>query len=400
MKLDDAEYYFLDFTTALPNEAGAIPMAFFVDWAASAGLLSDAFAADLEASRRAGRSTVDYLFDRCDGKLDLGGFAGAAQRFVLETYGDGYIEDYVAAFALPDASNDALCAVAYGEVSPAALHAALDRRLDRFRALPAELQRMPEKLTPAGVSAGMKALLLPELARDGFRLVTERANGVDLVFERRHGAIDQQIRYMIHSARSDTGVAVGFHAIFGGEKLRRVWIGLLDARHRQAPPDAYARPYHAGFPELRANEFNLPEENRSGGLYLSRFAGRADLYEQAFLAHYREEARPRLATADSYRGLCALALTEMQRIRLANHIATAGGLVHSELLARIVLLAAYTDELQPGKAPDVAQQLIAQRTGDRLSDKDAFPGAEELQRLIDTVRRPEIAAKIRWYLDN
>lgn len=108
MKIDDAEIWFLNFETDLPNEAGGTHIGMFLGWAIRRGLAAprfDAQRAALEAGSTSGRAV---LFDHCDGKLMADDLGEEGAAFAGVWYDKHYMAKYGEALALDDDSPDAL----------------------------------------------------------------------------------------------------------------------------------------------------------------------------------------------------------------------------------------------------------------------------------------------------
>lgn len=97
MKYDDAEYYFLNFETDLPNENGGRHIGLFLEWAMLRGLAGDELMARSEALRRGETTGLDVLFDHCDGKLWDGDLNEEGNAFAAAVYERWCIEDFIAA---------------------------------------------------------------------------------------------------------------------------------------------------------------------------------------------------------------------------------------------------------------------------------------------------------------
>ena len=97
MKYDDAEYYFLNFETDLPNENGGRHIGLFLEWAILRGLASAELMQHASALRSGETLGLDLLFDQCDGKLmdeDLGDEGNA---FAADYYEAHHLDDFIAA---------------------------------------------------------------------------------------------------------------------------------------------------------------------------------------------------------------------------------------------------------------------------------------------------------------
>lgn len=95
MKYDDAEYYFLNFETDLPNENGGQHMGLFLEWAVLRGLASDELMTRSEALRRGETTGLDLLFDHCDGKLWDGDLNDEGNAFAVDAYERWGMVDFI-----------------------------------------------------------------------------------------------------------------------------------------------------------------------------------------------------------------------------------------------------------------------------------------------------------------
>lgn len=116
MKYDDAEYYFLDFETDLPNENGGRHIGLFLEWAVLRGLAGEELMARSEDLRRGETTGLDLLFDHCDGKLLDGDLNDEGNAFAADAYDRWCMEDFIAAMNCKAASSaDEIFAV---EITP------------------------------------------------------------------------------------------------------------------------------------------------------------------------------------------------------------------------------------------------------------------------------------------
>ena len=97
MKYDDAEYYFLDFETELPNENGGRHMGLFLEWAVLRGLVSDELMARAEALRCGETTGLELLFDHCDGKLWDSDLNDEGNAFATDNYERWGMVDFIEA---------------------------------------------------------------------------------------------------------------------------------------------------------------------------------------------------------------------------------------------------------------------------------------------------------------
>lgn len=95
MKYDDAEYYFLDFETELPNENGGRHMGLFLEWAVLRGLASDELMTRSEALRRGETTGLELLFDHCDGKLWDSDLNDEGNAFAMDAYERWGMVDFI-----------------------------------------------------------------------------------------------------------------------------------------------------------------------------------------------------------------------------------------------------------------------------------------------------------------
>jgi len=108
MKYDDAEYYFLNFETDLPNEAGGRHIGLFLEWAILRGLANDelmARAADLHSGATNG---TDLLFDHCDGKLTDEDLNEQGNAFATAVYEAHHVQDVFEAMNARDDEPDSM----------------------------------------------------------------------------------------------------------------------------------------------------------------------------------------------------------------------------------------------------------------------------------------------------
>lgn len=134
MKIDDAEYVFLDFETDRPNEEGGTHIGLFLGWAIRRGLANpelSAFKGALEAGDTRGRAV---LFDRCDGKLLVSDLTEQGAAFAKDYYAQHYLRSYIQAFGLGDPTNDELADVPDDDASQRTVDAFLDTAFRNWRA--------------------------------------------------------------------------------------------------------------------------------------------------------------------------------------------------------------------------------------------------------------------------
>jgi len=134
LKIDDAEYVFLDFETDRPNEEGGTHIGLFLGWAIRRGLANpelSAFKGALEAGETRGRAV---LFDRCDGKLLASDLTEQGAAFVSDYYAQHYVRSYIQAFGLGDPTADELADVPDDDASQRTVDAFLDIAFRNWRA--------------------------------------------------------------------------------------------------------------------------------------------------------------------------------------------------------------------------------------------------------------------------
>lgn len=134
MKYDDAEYYFLEFETELPNENGGRHIGLFLEWAILRGLAGEAFADVADALRTGTTTGFDLLFDRCDGKLLDGDLNEEGNAFAAACYARFVLKDFIEAMnCAPDASVDAIFGADLTPQRHARVLWQLDRRYAEWR---------------------------------------------------------------------------------------------------------------------------------------------------------------------------------------------------------------------------------------------------------------------------
>jgi hypothetical protein len=334
MKFDDAEYYFLDFESDLPNEAGGIPMGMYLAWMAGRQLLSADLAGRLASRQDGEASWADRLFDLCDGKLMSDDFNEAGEAFTRHYY-TGYVRDYIACLGIADDSADGLCSVPENPENLAKVGQLLDRRWAEWQAGEKTDAPAPKPALPNGASvvADLLELAVPLMVADGFRVVPARADEVVLV--RRLGGVDQHFRIAVLDSNKTVTVSYWFR--FGCSRLRQVWLALMEPGLRENPPALFSSDY-SKYPDLEAEEWNLTASGHVQGEYIKRFEGQDQGRAKQALAIYRERLKPVLDAASDAKALAAIAQTGMQMTRQRNHMGRIRGV---ELLGRIVLFGAY-----------------------------------------------------------
>lgn len=155
MKYDDAEYYFLDFETDLPNENGGRHIGLFLEWAILRGLAGEAFAEEADALRAGTTTGLDLLFEHCDGKLLDDDLNEEGNAFAVACYERFVFKDFIEAMnCAPDATVDAIFGADLTPQRRARVLWQLDRRYAEWRrgsGLPARadvLARLVDTLQP------------------------------------------------------------------------------------------------------------------------------------------------------------------------------------------------------------------------------------------------------------
>jgi hypothetical protein len=161
MKYDDAEYYFLDFETDLPNENGGRHIGLFLEWAIRRGLANEELVAEADALRSGATTGLDLLFDHCDGKLLDDDLNEEGNAFAAAVYERFHLADFIEAMNLkPDASVDEIFGADLTARRQARVLWQLDRRYSDWRrtfGLPdkqALLDRCLQTIQPAVEAAG------------------------------------------------------------------------------------------------------------------------------------------------------------------------------------------------------------------------------------------------------
>jgi hypothetical protein len=107
MKYDDAEYYFLEFETDLPNEYGGRHMGWFIEWAILRGLAGDELMAYADAVRSGAMDGLQLLFERCDGKLTDEDLNDEGNAFAEDVYESWFVRKFVSVMGgTPESSAD------------------------------------------------------------------------------------------------------------------------------------------------------------------------------------------------------------------------------------------------------------------------------------------------------
>lgn len=394
LKFDDAETYFLNFTTDLPNEAGGIPIGLYLLWAASAELLSPDLQREVTRRHTQGKGAADILFDVTDGKLMAADFNGEGAAFTADYYSRDYLTDYERSFALSEATVDAFCSVPDTTASLERLKPALDIQLSNWRARRREEAPAPTPaLKPSTVSevfAQLKRELLPQLHADGFQEV--RPWETQFEVRRRVGVIEQQLLIMV--SESSSGVSVSIFIFLGAERLRHVWLRL--SGRQDDPPPAFTAAVRQR-PEVQANDLSLTEVDNGGyAAFYSRVPAGPERPGRITLMHYLEVVRPRLNALVSIAELARQVQFSGQRRRLSSQ---RGFMKGPELLARIVLLAVYTEEFQGRDAASLVKQLHDQVRFNIDRATDGFPDDADIDQLIAALSGQDTREQVRNYLD-
>lgn len=152
MKYDDAEFYFIDFTTDLPQENGGRHIGAFLEWAIRRGLASEALLARRDEVLAGETTGLALLFDECDGKLLDADLGEEGNAFASDVYAQRCVADFTAVMdQRRDASLDALFGADYTPIR----HARLLRHWDVHYADWLRASGVP------GLAAMMEQLLVP-----------------------------------------------------------------------------------------------------------------------------------------------------------------------------------------------------------------------------------------------
>jgi hypothetical protein len=160
MKLDDAETWYLNFETGLPNEAGGTHIGMFLGWAIRRGLANAELAAvapALEAGTTSGRAV---LFERCDGKLMASDLGEAAAAFATAWYDQHYCAAYRDALGLDESVPDGFALADDTPGNQRLVDVVLDQAFAQWQAaaaLPSRQQlhaRVTAALAPVAAAAG------------------------------------------------------------------------------------------------------------------------------------------------------------------------------------------------------------------------------------------------------
>ena len=392
MKFDDSEYYFLDFETELPNEAGAIPIGYYFVWAMQNNLLSPDQHAAAITLRAKQTSCADLVLDLCDGKLTDQDFNALGLSFTQHYHENHYIADYAQCFGISDPGVDALCSVADSDENLRRLGALLDQRFAAWRASPQAVTQpaVVSKPTGASIQSDLRNALLPLFLLDGF--VEKQARTDELIVQRQHGSIRQQLRLSILDAGGRISVSIWLR--FGCAKLRKIWLALLDPKYRADPPALFSSEFH-DHPDLEATDLNFSEHSNSLlAAYLQRFGEHPQRWVNTILGIYQDHLREALNAASDAQGLARIAQCAPQMNRQRNH---PGYIKNVELLARIVLLGTYSTLLSGATAPNIRAELLKQFDRDIFKNSD-FPLRGDIERLLDAAAKPEFAEKARAFL--
>lgn len=390
-KFDDAEMYFLDFTSELPNEAGGIPIGLYWVWAAGAGLVDEALAKDIAARRERGQSAADILFDLADGKLTTDELNEEGAAFTEAYYATSYIADYRRCFRITDDSGDALCSVPDTPASSTRLKPFLHERLVAWRAKPRVDTPKPAKPTAADIYAFFERELFPELVADGYTLVPE-GRGM-MRAQRRHGVIEQKLLYMASDYRESAGFALFVY--LGAERVREAWLSLCDAQLRASPPPAYSADVR-NMPDIHADDFSLSHVTATLSPYYKSIPEGFDQQGRIALAHYRDWVRPRMDALRTVAELGKQVTYEGQVVRLRQKL---GYMMGPEVLARIVLLSVYTNRFYGGEGPELVKQLHIQIQRNINRKPEDFPTIADVDALIAALKDRDVERRVKAMLD-
>lgn len=133
MKYDDAEYYFLNFTTDLPNEAGGRHIGLFLEWAILRGLGGSEVRDTAAQLLRGELSPSDLIFDYCDGKLMDSDLSEEGNAFAASYYETHHLNDIATALNVDDDDDDALFAAELTPQRHRRVHWQLDQRYSDWR---------------------------------------------------------------------------------------------------------------------------------------------------------------------------------------------------------------------------------------------------------------------------
>lgn len=393
MKFDDAEYYFLEFQTDLPNEAGGIPIGMYFLWLAQRHLLSTEQQAGFVAQAGPPYRAAELLFELCDGKL-MDSDLNARGLAFTQAYYAGYLNDYMRCFGISDDSVDVLCGVADTPENQRKIAEMLDRQFAAWQAKQPATATVPAatgaKPTAKDVLSEMQRWIGPLLEADGFTLRSARYD--ELIYVREQGQIKQYYRISVTDLNGLVMGHVWFR--FGCERLRRIWFSQMDPAYRVSPPIQFTGDYTI-YPDFEAEENTFSENRALLGPYLTRFKDQPEKWGRVMAAVYAEQVKTVLDSIQSARDLARVATVSTQMNRQRSHLGRIRG---PELLGRIVLLASYTDKLTGPEAKTMRAELLEQfdRT---LRTQDEFPLRADVERLLEIVLKPGFAEKAREFLE-
>lgn len=391
MKFDDAEYYFLEFQSDLPNEAGGIPIGMYFLWLAQRHLLSQEQQAAFATQPGPSYNAAELLFELCDGKL-MDSDLNARGLAFTQAYYAGYLSDYIRCFGISDDSVDSVCAVADTSENQHKIATLLDQKFADWLAKQPVASSAPTavvKPTAKDVLEQMQRWVGPLLERDGFALSSARYD--ELIYLREWGQIKQY--YRISVADLSTTVMGHLWFRFGCERLRKIWFSQMDPAYRANPPVQFTGDFTL-YPDFEAEENTIGERSGLLGPYITRFQGEPERWGQVMAAVYTDQLRSLLDGIRSAADLARMATVGMQMTRQRNHLGRIRG---TELLGRIVLFASYTDKLTGPDAATMRAELLEQfdRT---LRSRDDFPTRADVERLLAIVVLPGFAEKAREFL--
>lgn len=348
MKYDDAEFYFLNFTTDLPNEAGAIPMGMFVAWTIERNLCAEDHGDedDVRPVRERRMTGAQYVIEVLDGKLLDSDLNDEGNAFAGWYYGERYLADYCAVFGVDDRTDGAFTVPDTWE-SYAAIAAVLDRRYEQWRRLPRVSKPVP--LSAAEAFAQFTAALGARLSRQGFTL-QERHDGVgapfSLTLSRVYGRTVQRV--ILQTLRRDDGIGIRIMVDLVCDSVAQCWKALFAQRR-----DALDARLWQDVADFSMHGRYLAERDTARGMLMQSAPtlgnGSSDMRLDQWIAEFErwffDEALPRLDTADTIRGLAALVVTEryLELIRR-------DGYLHPRQLYSCLILCAAIERVPLGTA--------------------------------------------------
>jgi len=206
MKYDDAEFYFLDFTTDLPNENGGRHIALFLEWAILRGLAAPEMLEQADALRSGAVDPVEMLFDLCDGKLLSDDLNDEGNAFAGEYYPAHHMSDFVAAM---NVREDADVNAIFGAELTQQRHDRVLWQLDQHYSRWLRGRGLPSKQT---LFERVLRLLAPVLEAGGFPRSAEQGYGshsVHALFQR--GAQWEHPFQRVELSVEDSAIFYGVH---------------------------------------------------------------------------------------------------------------------------------------------------------------------------------------------